>query len=103
MASDLLKSGVIRPSTSPYSSPVLLVKKHGNSLWCMCVDYRALNQHTVKDKFPKPMIDELINEFHGAAYFTKLELRSGYHQILIHPDVVEETDFQTHHATTNIC
>lgn len=96
MATGLLKSGVIHPCTSSYSSPVLLLKKKDNSGWRMCADYRTLNQLAVKDKFPTPMNDELLNELHGAAYFTKLELRPGYHQKLIHPDDMEETDFQTH-------
>ena len=84
----------IRPSASPWGAPVLLVKKKdGRSR--LCVDYRQLNKLTIKNKYPLPRIDNLLDQLRGVVVFSKIDLRSGYHQILVKPEDVQKTTLRS--------
>ncbi|WVZ90409.1 hypothetical protein U9M48_036715 [Paspalum notatum var. saurae] len=92
---EMLSSGVIQPSKSAFCSPVLLVKKKDHS-WLFCVDYRHLNALIVKTQYPVPVIDELLDELGQASWFSSLDLRAGYHQVLLQAGEEFKTAFQTH-------
>lgn len=91
---ELLAAKVIRPSTSPFASPILLVKKKDGTDR-MCVDYRELNDNTVPDRFPLPLISDQIDRLHGCHYFTTLDMAAGFHQLPVHPESIEKTAFVT--------
>jgi hypothetical protein len=94
---ELLDKGFIRPSASPWGAPVLFVKKKDGSLR-LCIDYRQLNQVTIKNKYPLPRIDDLFDQLQGAAVFSKIDLRSGYYQLRVRPEDVPRTAFRTRYG-----
>jgi hypothetical protein len=91
---DLLDKGFIRPSSSPWGCPAIFVKKKDQTLR-MCMDYRPLNEVTIKNKYPLPRIDILFDQLTGARVFSKIDLRLGYHQIRIRPEDIPKTAFTT--------
>ncbi|GJT19676.1 putative reverse transcriptase domain-containing protein [Tanacetum coccineum] len=93
----LQDKGFIRPSHSPWGASVLFVKKKDGS-FCMCIDYRELNKITIKNRYPLPRIDDLFDQLQGAYYFSKIDLRSGYHQLHMHEDDIPKTAFITRYG-----
>ncbi|GJX51412.1 putative reverse transcriptase domain-containing protein [Tanacetum coccineum] len=94
---ELQDKGFIRPSHSPWGAPVLFVKKKDGALR-MCIDYRELNKLTIKNRYPLPRIDDLFDQLQGARYFSKVDLRSGYHQLRVHEDDIPKTAFRTRYG-----
>nr|AAX95936.1 retrotransposon protein, putative, Ty3-gypsy sub-class [Oryza sativa Japonica Group]ABA93392.2 retrotransposon protein, putative, Ty3-gypsy subclass [Oryza sativa Japonica Group] len=92
-----LQKGYIRPSTSPWGAPVIFVEKKDKTKR-MCVDYRALNEVTIKNKYPLPWIDDLFDQLKGAKVFSKIDLRSGYHQLRIREEDISKTAFTTRYG-----
>jgi hypothetical protein len=87
----------IRPNTSPFASLVVLVKKKDGTMR-MCIDSKALNKKTIKNRYPIPRIDELFDELHGAIYFTKIDLHYGYHQIKMREEDISKIGFRCHYS-----
>jgi hypothetical protein len=94
---DMLSKGLIRPSASPWGSPILFVDKRDGTIR-LCVDYRRLNEVTIKNKYPLPKIKDLFDQLNGAKVFSKIDLRTGYHQLKVHESNIPKTAFTTHYG-----
>ncbi|GJT17109.1 putative reverse transcriptase domain-containing protein [Tanacetum coccineum] len=94
---ELLEKGFIRPSSSPWGAPVLFVKKKDGS-FRMCIDYRELNKLTIKNQYPLPRIDDLFDQLQGSSVYSKIDLRSGYHQLRIREEDIPITAFRTRYG-----
>jgi hypothetical protein len=91
---ELLDLGLIRPSVSPWGAPVIFVRKKDGS-WRLCIDYRQLNNATIKNQYMLPRIDDLFDQMKGATMFSKIDLKSRYHQLWIKEEDIPKTTFKT--------
>ena len=94
---ELIDKVYIRPSVSPWGAPVIFVKKKDGTLR-LCMDYRQINKLTIKNRYPLPRIDDLFDQIRGAAVFSKIDLRSGYHQVRIKDEDIYKTAFRTRYG-----
>ena len=94
---ELLDKGFIRPSTSPWGAPVLIAKKKGKTLR-LCIDYRQLNKVMIKNRYPLPRIDDLFDQLRGARVYSKIDLRTSYHQLRVRETDTPKTAFRTRYG-----
>ena len=94
---EMVNKGFVRPSTSPWGAPVLFVKKKDGSRQ-LCIHYRELNKVTIHNQYPLSRIDDLFDQLQGAKVFSKIDLRSGYHQLRVHDEDVPKTTFRTRYG-----
>ena len=94
---EMVNKGFVRPSTSPWGASVLFVKKKAGSMR-LCIDYRELNKVTIRNQYPLPRIDDLFDQLQGAKVSSKIDLRSGYHQLRVHDEDVSKTAFRTRYG-----
>jgi hypothetical protein len=94
---ELLAACFIVPSASPIASQVLLVQKKDGS-WRFCIDYRRLNSMAIKNRFPMPLVDEILDELAGTQFFSSMDMTTGYHQIRMEKEDEFKTAFKTHHG-----
>ncbi|GJP48962.1 hypothetical protein CLOM_g8231 [Closterium sp. NIES-68] len=95
----LLEKGFVRPSTSPFAAPTLFTPKKDGGLHSMCIDYRSLNRITIKSRYPILRADDLIDQLRGARFFSKIDLRGGYHQFRGHEPDCYKTAFRTRYGS----